>query len=230
MNLTKLTYLFFFVVAFMSLVVAFLFERKYQIYIQPFTIIAIFIIYATEKKAPFNILYVLALIFSMIGGIFLIFGHRAYVPEVCLLFSFFYIMYLRLMYLKNEKKETTSKLYFFLILIFLPVVYLYDIVIELVYREILSNIVYFIILIFFIFSYIITAIYYYLQNKNQSNLWMLIAAANLGIMNILIMINQLYLYDAMFTVIILCCSHSVNYFSMKFMLENNENSTADLLE
>lgn len=184
----------------------------------------------TEKKTPINITYLLALIFSLFGGIILILGHKKYVPEVSILFSLFYVMYLRLMYFKNEKKKTTGKMFFLLILIFLPVVYLYDVVIELIYREITDAIVYFIILIFFIFTYIIMAIYYYLRNKNQSNLWMLIAAANLGIMNIIIMINQLYIYDAMFTVIILFCSHLLYFFSLKFMLEDDENSRLYVIE
>ena len=83
---------------------------------------------------------------------------------------------------------------------------------------------YFAIMAFLMLGYIIAALYYYLRNKNQSNSWMIIAAVNLGIMNIIITINELYLYDTMFTVIAIFCSHFALYFSFKFMLEDDENS------
>ncbi|WP_235982897.1 hypothetical protein [Kordia aestuariivivens] len=186
-------------------------------------------IYITEKKAPISITYILALIFSLSGAILLILGYKEYIPEASILFSLFYVMYLRLMYLKNKKKKTTVKMYFILVIISLPIVYIYDRVICLIYNEIRGDFIYFTVLVFFIFAYIITAIYYYLRNKNQSNLWMLIAAVNLGIMNIIIMINQLYIYDVMFTVITLFCSYLMYYFSLKFMLEDDENNVSDLI-
>ncbi|MBC8756159.1 hypothetical protein H2O64_15895 [Kordia sp. YSTF-M3] len=229
MNYKKPTYITFFTLAFISLLVALLFEKMYQLYIQPLTIIAIFMIYITEKKAPISITYILALIFSLSGAILLILGYKEYIPEASILFSLFYVMYLRLMYLKNKKKKTTVKMYFILVIISLPIVYIYDRVICLIYNEIRGDFIYFTVLVFFIFAYIITAIYYYLRNKNQSNLWMLIAAVNLGIMNIIIMINQLYIYDVMFTVITLFCSYLMYYFSLKFMLEDDENNVSDLI-
>lgn len=230
MNYKKPIYLIFFTIAFISLLLPLLIEKVYLLYVQPLSVLAIFIIYIKEKTTSISITYVLALMFSFSGGIILILGFREYVPEVSILFSLFYIMYLRLMYIKNVKKKTTVKMFFILIIISLPVLYIYDRVISLVYNEIRDDFNYFMVLVFFMLSYIITALYYYLKDKNQSNLWMLIAALNLGFMNIIIMINQLYIYDVMFTVIILFCSHLMYFFSLKFMLYDENENNADLLK
>ncbi|WP_298514762.1 hypothetical protein [uncultured Kordia sp.] len=125
--------------------------------------------------------------------------------------------------------KTTTKMYIWLIVIFLPVLYIYDRVICLIYPEIEEDFVYFAIMAFLMLGYIMAALYYYLRNKNQSNLWMLITAVNLGIMNIIITINELYVYETMFTVIAVFCSHFVLYFSFKFMIEDEKNTLTDIV-
>jgi hypothetical protein len=230
MNYKKPIYLIFFTAAFISLLLPLFTEKIYLLYVQPLSVIAIFIIYIKEKTTPTSMTFVLALIFSFLGGIILILGFREYLPEVSILFSLFYIMYLRLMHLKNVKKKTTARMFFILILIALPVLYIYHSVISLIYEELGVGFNYFMVLVFLMLSYIITALYFYLKDKNQSNLWMLIAAFNLCFMNIMIMINQLYIYDAMFTVIVLLCSHLMYFFSLKFMLCNENEDNADLLK
>ncbi len=174
-------------------------------------------------------LFTLALVFALSSGVYLILGFGEYVIEVSILVSLFYIVYLRLMYLKNEKMKTTVKMYIRLLIIFLPVLYIYDRVIYLVYPEIKVGFVYFAIMVFFMLSYIVAALYYYLRNKNQSNLWMLIAAVNLGIMNIIVTINELYMYERMFTVIAIFCSNLMLFFSLRFMLEDDKNILSDII-
>lgn len=227
MNYKKLAHIAFFTLAFISLLVAIFLEKKALLYVQPLSIVAILIIYFLEKKEPTNIVYVSALIFSIIGGVLLIYDFRSYVPEVSILYSLFYLLYIRLMYAKNEKKKTTMRMYFILITIFIPIVYMYDRVICLIYKEIKDDFAYFTVLILLILSFIVTSLYYYLRNKNQSNLWMLIAASNLGIMNIIIIINELYVYDTMFTVVALFCSHLMYYFSLKFILEDDHTTAVN---
>jgi len=224
MNDTKPTYLAFYITAFISLLVALLLEKIDLLFVYPLTFVSIFFMYMTEKKKPTNFLFVLALIFGLSTGIYLILGFRQYVPEVSILVSLFYLIYLRLMYVKNEKMKTTTKMYLWLFVIFLPIFYIYDRVICLIYPEIKEDFVYFAIMTFLMLSYIIAALYYYLRNKKQSNLWMLITAVNLGIMNIIITINELYMYETMFTVIAIFCSHFALYFSLKFMLEDDKNN------
>ncbi len=229
MKYTKPTYIAFFITAFISLLVALLFEKSDLLFVYPLTFVSIFVVYMTEKKKPTSILFVLALIFGLSSGIYLILGFGEYVKEVSILVSIFYIIYLRLMYLKNEKMKTTTKMYIWLIVIFLPVLYIYDRVICLIYPEIEEDFVYFAIMAFLMLGYIMAALYYYLRNKNQSNLWMLITAVNLGIMNIIITINELYVYETMFTVIAVFCSHFVLYFSFKFMIEDEKNTLTDIV-
>ena len=229
MNHTKTPHIAFFAVAFISLLVALFFEKIYLLFFQPVSIILIFWIYMTEKKEPVNLLYISALVFSFFGGILLLVDFKQFVPEVSVLYSLFYLMFIRLMYAKNEKKKATTRMYLMLLLIFIPIVYVYDRVICLVYKEIREDFAFFTVLALLILSYLLVAIYYYLRNKNQSNLWMLIAATNLGIMNIFIMINELYVYDEMFTIIALFCSYFMYYFSLKFILENdNKNSPSTI--
>jgi hypothetical protein len=134
------------------------------------------------------------------------------------------------MYLKNEKMKSTAQMYFRLFIIFLPILYIYDRVICLIYPEIKEDFVYFAVMAFLMLSYIMAALYYYIRNKSQSNLWMLITAVNLGIMNIIITINELYVYETLFTVIAIFCSHFVLYFSFKFMIEDDKNTLENSIE
>ncbi len=229
MNYRKLTHTAFYAFAFISLLVAIFLEKRDLLYVYPLTFVAIFLMYLSEKKQSISMLFTLALVFALSSGVYLILGFGEYVIEVSILVSLFYIVYLRLMYLKNEKMKTTVKMYIRLLIIFLPVLYIYDRVIYLVYPEIKVGFVYFAIMVFFMLSYIVAALYYYLRNKNQSNLWMLIAAVNLGIMNIIVTINELYMYERMFTVIAIFCSNLMLFFSLRFMLEDDKNILSDII-
>ncbi|MCH2196036.1 hypothetical protein [Kordia sp.] len=229
MKYIKSTYLAFFITAFISLLVALFFEKINLLFVYPLTFVSIFVLYMTEKKGPISILYVLVLIFGLSSGVYLIIGFGQYVPEVSILVSIFYLIYLRLMYLKNEKMNTTIKMYLKLLIIFLPILYIYYRVICLIYPEIKEDYVYFAIMVLLMLIYLMAALYYYIRNKNQSNLWMLIVAANLGIMNIIITINELYMYETIFTVIAIFCNHFVLYFSFKFMLEDEKNTLTDIV-
>lgn len=229
MNYKKLTHIAFYTFAFISLLVAIFLEKRDLLYVYPLTFVAVFLMYMSEKKQSMSILFVLALLLALSSGVYLILGFGQYVIEVSILVSLFYIVYLRLMYLKNEKMKTTVKMYIRLLIIFLPVLYIYDRVIYLVYPEIKVGFVYFAIMVFFMLSYIVAALYYYLRNKNQSNLWMLITAVNLGIMNIIVTINELYMYERMFTVIAIFCSNLMLFFSLRFMLEDDKNTLSDII-
>jgi len=229
MKYIKPTYLLFFTFAFVSLLITIFLEKADLLYIYPFTFIAIAVIYIQERTAPISISFLLALFFGLCGSIFLIIGFGQFVPEVSICVSIFYLLYLRLMYLKNEKKKTSAKIYFKLLFSFLPVVYIYDRVFCLIYEEIRDVFVYFTVMAIFMLIYIMAAIYYYLRDKNQSNLWMLITALNLGIMNIIIIINELYVYDRIFTIISIFCSNLMLFFSLKFMLEDDKNTLADVV-
>lgn len=225
MNLAKPTYIVYYITAILSLIVAACFEKFSLIYIYPLSVLALLVTYLTEKKGTANLYYIVSLILAVSGGILLILGLRHYLMEVSIIFSFFYIMLHRLMYDKNKKsfkKKTTKRTYFFVILISLPVIYIYDRVIFVVYPEIKQVIIYFTILVLLMLSYIIFALYYYLRDKVQYNLWMLISAMNLGFMNIIIVINELYLYDTMFTVIVVFCSQLMHFFSLMFMLDDRD--------
>ncbi|MGH1385206.1 hypothetical protein [Kordia sp.] len=228
MKYTKPTYLAFFTTAFISLLVAILFEKICLVYVYPLTFLSIVVIYLKEKKEPTSALFLLALFFGLCGGLLLILGLKNCLPEISICISIFYTFYIRLMYLKNEKKKTTAKIYFRLLFFFIPVVYMYDRVFSLVYEEIRDVFIYFAIMGTCMLVYIMVAIYYYLRNKNQSNLWMLITAVNLGIMNIIITINELYIYETMFTVIVVFCSNFFLFFSLKFMLEDEKNTLVDI--
>ena len=85
-------------------------------------------------------------------------------------------------------------------------------------------------MLFFMMSYLITSLYYYLKDKNQSNLWMLIAAVNLGFMNIIIGLNELYVYERIFTVIVVLCSHFIQFFVLKFMLYDETEDNFSLID
>jgi hypothetical protein len=229
MNLTKPTHIAFFIVAFITLLVAMFMEKFYLIYAQPFTVLTILIIYFTEKKDPTSILYILSQIIGLVGGILLILGMRDYLKAVSVLFSLFYIIYLRLMYVRNVMKKTEVKIYIYVFLISLPVLYLYYNVIQTISSELTEVAIYFGFLMFFMLSYIFTSLYYYLKDKTQANLWMLTAAINFGFMNIIIGLNELYMYETAFTVIVVLCSLFIQFFVLKFML-HDKNDDHDLLK
>jgi len=126
-------------------------------------------------------------------------------------------------------KKGELKTYFYVALISLPVLYIYYNVIQTISSELTEVVIYFSFLMFFMLSYIITALYYYVRDKNQSNLWMLIAAVNLGFMNIIIGLNELYMYETIFTVIVVLCSLFIQFFVLKFMLYDENEETDDLL-
>lgn len=228
MDLAKPTHIAFLVSSAIALIVAMFLEKFCLIYAQPFTVLTILVIYFTEKKEPTSVLYILSQIIGLIGGILLILGMRFHLEAVSILFSLFYIIYLRLMYVRNVMKKTEVKTYLYVFLFSLPVLYIYYSVINLISTEIKEAAIYFGVLMFFMMSYIFTALYYYLKDKNQSNLWMLIAAMNLGFMNIIIGLNELYMYETMFTVIVVFCSVLIQFFVLKFMLCNEEEK-GDLL-
>ena len=110
----------------------------------------------------------------------------------------------------------------------LPIIYIYDRVMCMIHDEISDTFIYFAVLIILVLLYIILSLYYYLRNKSQTNLWMLIVSCNLGFMNIIIMINELYEEETLFTVISLLCYSCILYFSLKFMLEDDNNALADI--
>jgi hypothetical protein len=229
MKYTKPTYLAFYLSTISMLVLAFFLEKADLVYVYPLPVLAIFSIYLTEKKQSLSFLYTLSLAIIIIGGILLLLGLREYVSEVSILFSFFYIFFMRLMYLKNRRQQKYRVLYFRLILIVLPILYIYDRVMCLVYEEIRDTFIYFSVLIILVLIYIILSLYYYLRNKNQANLWMLITSCNLGFMNIIITINELYVSETIFTVISLFCYSMMLYFSLKFMLEDTKNSLSNIV-
>jgi hypothetical protein len=202
MNLSKPTHIAFFIAAFITVLVSIFLDKFCLVYAQPFTVLTILIIYFTEKKDPTSVLYILSQIIGLIGGILLILGMRDHLKAVSVLFSLFYIIYLRLMYVRNVMKKTEVKIYIYVFLISLPILYLYYNVIQTISSELTEVAIYFGFLMFFMLSYIFTSLYYYLKEKTQANLWMLIAAINLGFMNIIIGLNELYMYETMFTVII----------------------------
>lgn len=223
MKYAQPTYLLFFTCAFISLVVALFFEKLDLLYVYPFTFISTAFVYLKQKTTPISITFLSALFFGLCGGVFLILDFKEGVPEVSICVSIFYLLYVRLMYLKNEKKKTSAKVYFRLLFFFIPVLYIYDRVFCLVYDEIHNGFIYFTAMAVFMLIYIMGAIYYYLRNKNQSNLWMLITAVNLGIMNIIVIINELYVYERIFTIMAIFCSNLMLFFSLKFMLEDDNN-------
>lgn len=225
MNLTKPTYIAFIVSALVTMLVSIFFEKFSLIYAQPFTVLTILIIYFTEKKHPTSVLYILSQVIGLAGGILLILGMRDYLKAVSVLFSLFYIIYLRLMYVRNIMKKTELRTYFYVILISIPVLYIYYSVIMTISDELKDVVIYFSALMFFMLSYIITALYYYLKDKSSANLWMLIAAVNLGFMNIIIGLNELYMYETIFTVIVVFCSLCIQYFVLKFMLNDDDTTT-----
>jgi len=229
MELTKPTHIAFLVTAIIVMLVAIFLEKASLIYAQPFTVLAILIIYFTEKKDPTSVLYLLSQVIGLAGGILLILGMRHHLKAVSVLFSLFYIIYLRLMYVRNVMKKGELKTYFYVALISLPVLYIYYNVIQTISSELTEVVIYFSFLMFFMLSYIITALYYYVRDKNQSNLWMLIAAVNLGFMNIIIGLNELYMYETIFTVIVVLCSLFIQFFVLKFMLYDENDETDDLL-
>ncbi|MEM6719055.1 MAG: hypothetical protein AAF611_07065 [Bacteroidota bacterium] len=229
MKYTKPTYVAFYLTSTALLVAAFLLQKPDLVYLYPLPVLAILSIYFTEKKEPLSFLYILSLAIIVLGGILLLLGLRKYVYEVSILFTFFYIFLIRLMYLKNKKQKKERLLYFRLILIVLPIIYIYDRVMCIIYKEIRETFVYLSVLIVFVLIYIILSLYYYLRNKSQANLWMLIVSCNLGIMNIIIMINELYIGETLFTVISLFCYSLILYFSLKFMLEDRKSALPDIV-
>lgn len=222
MNFAKRTHVAFLVSAVVAMLTAMFMEKFYLIYAQPFTVLTILIIYFTEKKDPTSVLYLISQIIGLIGGILLILGMRDYLKSVSVLFSLFYVIYLRLMYVRNVMKKTELRTYFYVFLFSMPVLYIYYKLIETISSELTEVLVYFSFLMFFMLSYIFTALYYYLKDKSQSNLWMVIAALNLGFMNIIIGLNELYVYETIFTVIVVFCSLLIQVFVLKFMLYDKE--------
>ncbi|MEM6719056.1 MAG: hypothetical protein AAF611_07070 [Bacteroidota bacterium] len=225
MKLTKPTYIAFIVAAVVTMLVAIFYEKFSLIYAQPFTVLTILIIYFTEKKDATSVLYIISQVIGLAGGILLILGMRDHLKAVSVLFSLFYIIYLRLMYVRNHMTKAELKTYLQVGLFSIPVLYVYYVVINMISAELKEVVVYFSCLMFFMLSYIITAIYYYLKDKSPANLWMLIAATNLGFMNIIIGLNELYMYETIFTVIVVFCSVCIQYFVLKFMLHDDEDST-----
>ncbi|WP_046745443.1 hypothetical protein [Kordia zhangzhouensis] len=218
MNLTKPTHIAFVVASIVTVIVSVLCEKIYLIYAHPFTVIAILLIYLTEKQQATSMLYVLSQLLFLVGCVLLILGMRHHLRAVSVVFSVFYIFYLRLMYLRNTGKKASIKTYAYLLIFTLPVLYIYYKVIQIISSEIKHVAIYFGILMFFMLSYVITAVYYYLRDKSSQNLWMLIAAMNLGFMNILVGLNELYMYETIFTVIVIICSFCFQWFVLKFML------------
>ncbi|WP_298514765.1 hypothetical protein [uncultured Kordia sp.] len=229
MILTKPTHLAFIVTAVTTILVSIFLEKFSLIYAQPFTVFTILIIYFTEKKEPTSVLYLLSQIIGLAGGILLILGLRDHLKAVSILFSLFYIIYLRLMYVRNVMKRTELRTYFYVFLISIPVLYIYYNVIQTISSELKDVVIYFSFLMFFMLSYIITALYYYLKDKSPTNLWMLIAAVNLGFMNIIIGLNELYMYETFFTVIVVFCSLCIQFFVLKFMLHDSSQDDDDML-
>ncbi|WP_420573124.1 hypothetical protein [Kordia sp.] len=232
MNLTKPTHIAFIIAAVVTLLVAIFLEKFSLIYAQPFTVFTILIIYFKEKKEPTSVLYILSQAIGLAGGILLILGMRDHLKAVSVLFSLFYIIYLRLMYVRNLMKKTELRTYFYVALMSIPVLYIYYNLIQTVSSELKNVVIYFSFLMFFMLSYIITALYYYIKDKTSTNLWMLIAAVNLGFMNIIIGLNELYMYHTIFTVIVVFCSLCIQFFVLKFMLhdENEDNDLLNLLQ
>jgi len=125
-------------------------------------------------------------------------------------------------------KKAEVKTYLYVIVISIPILYIYYSVINTISSELTEAAIYFGFLMFFMLSYIFTALYYYLKDKNQANLCMVIAAVNLGFMNIIIGLNELYMYETIFTVIVVICSLCIQFFVLQFML-HDKNSDTDLL-
>jgi hypothetical protein len=228
MNPTKPTHIAFFIASFVTMLTAMFFEKVSLIYVQPFTVLTILVIYFTEKKQKTSVLYILSQAIGLAGGILLILGMRDHLKAVSILFSLFYIIYLRLMYVRNEMTKPEVRTYLYVIIFSVPILYIYYVLIKTISAELKEVVIYFSFLMFFMLSYIITALYYYLKDKKPTNLWMLIAAMNLGFMNILIGLNELYMYETAFTVVVTFCSLVIQVFVLKFMLHDDTDD--ELLE
>jgi hypothetical protein len=222
MNYKKPIYLVYYIVAILAILCAIFLPRAYLLYIKPYTLLGIALIYIVEHKTPISFLFLLSLCLAFIGEILIIKDFIKYFGIINILFAAYYLANTVLIYIRNRRKNTYKRLYLYATLISVLWIYVSISVIEIIYEAVINNIIELGILVLGLLIFILVALCNYLNTRNFPNLWVFIAVINLMLGNILIGLNELYMYHRMCTVIIILCQVVAQFFLLLFMLDKRE--------
>lgn len=222
MNVTRPLYHVYYILSLVALIVAFFFDRSDLIYIKPFTLVALLLLYLSYSGEKKSELYIVTILLSIVGEVLIIIDFIHYHKCILIMYAVYYVIIMYLIYKKNEKRSSHRNAFTYALLFALPLLYSFYIVLNILLKEVQEQFIHMIVFSVVLFIYVMVSIYYYFKEKSRSNLWMYIASFNFVVVNILIGINELYIYDRMLTVIIIFSSLVAEFFLTLFMLDHQK--------
>jgi len=219
MQVTKPLYYVYYILSLVALIVAFFFERNDLIYIKPFTVVALLLLYLAYSGKEKSLWYVLTLLLSIVGEVFVIIDFIYYHKSILIMYAVYFIIIMYLIYKKNEGNNSPRNAFLYAFLFSLPLLFSFYSVLSVLLEEVEEQLIHMLVFSVVLFVYVLFSIYYYFKQKSRSNLWMYIASFNFVVVNILIGINELYIYDRMLTVLIVFCGLIAQFFMTLFMLD-----------
>ena len=203
--------------------------KKDMIYISPFVILAILAKYLSVTKRKPNPLFLLAILAFLGLNILSFYSFNEYFNTISLLTSAYLILFTLILKKYLLKSKLKSFLSLSVIIGFFLVTYIIYSVVDLLIDQIHnSNVIFMLICALCLFIYAITFAMIYVSD-NYANGTVLLTSGVATIFNLgLSPINEYFLYNQTFTVLILICHYMSLYLFMRFITTTKVKDTKDI--
>ncbi|WP_299440506.1 hypothetical protein [uncultured Aquimarina sp.] len=222
MNKRKLAYQLLYISGALLLLVS-VFKQDWLIYSKTLVVSAVSFFYVVEVKKV-NYLVLLALLLILIAEILSVIDFKGYFRVINILASFYYSLNMILLWKSLQKVKIQLKRIFTIQLVITMVLIVYVVysVADMISVNISNDQLYLNILIVLFVLFIGFCYYIYLNSKTVVSSSLMIAASCFLIVNIVTILNKLYVYLDVFVVITNVLQLFGHYFLIKFFIEQND--------
>ncbi|QRM90281.1 hypothetical protein FG167_13885 [Lacinutrix sp. WUR7] len=214
-----------------SLVVSIAMDKKDLVYVIPVVIFTIILKYISVAKKETKPLFIFALLAILVSNVLSLYNFEDYFMWITIATSLFLFCTTLVLRGYLSKTKLKSLLTFPFLTGFILVSYLIFAVLELIIDFIPGNMFFFTFLcIFFLLIYALTFAMIYVNNM-YNNVVVLLASGIFYIFQICLSpINEFFIYNKTFTVLIIVCNILSIYLLMKFVSETNVLDVKDVKE
>ncbi|WP_299251545.1 hypothetical protein [uncultured Aquimarina sp.] len=222
MSKTKLAYQLLFISGVLLLLTS-IFKEEWLIYAKPLVICSVSFFYVVGVD-KINYLVLVALLLILSAEILSVIGFKKYFRVINVLGSLYYILNMILLWKSMQKVKIQLKKIFTLQLAITMglIVYVVYSVADMISLNISNDQVYLNVLIVLFIFFIGFCYYIYLNSKTVVSSSLMIAASCFLIVNILTVLNKLYVYLDVFVVITNVLQVFGHYFLIKFFIEQKD--------
>lgn len=217
---SKGLYLLFYFFYLMVIVTAFFFKKEVLVYVKPFTIISLAIIYITQVS-KIEFLYILSLLIIVINDTLVYIDFVGYFDEVAITISIFYVICVFLLkdYIAFGDIKIKKHISFPVVISLVLIVYLTYSISELVLPNLKQSLIPFFTVMLLLFCFVTVCFSVYITDEYKGNFRLFISASCCLFTCALLLINFYYYYITVFIVLINIAEIAGHYFFMEFLIK-----------